>query len=241
MKIHHARSHGEKLQSEVVCEQCGGEFEVYECHEDGSRFCSMDCKSEYQSENLTGNDHPNWHEGATQVCEHCGDKYRPQPSYMDDSSYCSRVCMSKAYETRFSGENSNLWSGGPDRNECEYCGDLYEVAQKAASTSRFCSVDCLAGWQSENWNGARSPSWRGGKSVYDAVKRSLSSWPRARSRAVADECRICGSEDNLHVHHIIPVMAGGTNEQWNLITLCECCHGTVESRTREFTEPILVE
>lgn len=37
-------------------------------------------------------------------------------------------------------------------------------------------------------------------------------------------CRKCGSDEDLEVHHIIPVSKGGTNSQANLITLCHRCH-----------------
>jgi len=33
-------------------------------------------------------------------------------------------------------------------------------------------------------------------------------------------CRLCGSEWNTEVHHIIPKSRGGTDEERNLITLC---------------------
>lgn len=89
--------------------------------------------------------------------------------------------------------------------------------------------------------GQDSPTWRGGKSIYDAVKLNLSNWQKARRNHRGDECEHCGEADTLHLHHIIPVMSGGTNEPWNLMTLCEQCHGSVEWFTREFAEPVLVD
>jgi len=42
------------------------------------------------------------------------------------------------------------------------------------------------------------------------------------------QCRSCGADDRqLHVHHIVPLGAGGSNAKSNLITLCEDCHGIV--------------
>ncbi|WP_394327916.1 hypothetical protein [Halorientalis persicus] len=37
--------------------------------------------------------------------------------------------------------------------------------------------------------------------------------------------------------------AGGTNGDWDLITLCRRCHGEVEAYTRDLagTEPVLTE
>ena len=48
------------------------------------------------------------------------------------------------------------------------------------------------------------------------------------SRQVRDRdgyrCGNCGSKTNLHVHHIVPLARGGTNQLSNLRTLCEDCH-----------------
>lgn len=38
------------------------------------------------------------------------------------------------------------------------------------------------------------------------------------------KCRICGSSENLQVHHKIPIKNGGTNIKENLILLCKSCH-----------------
>jgi 5-methylcytosine-specific restriction endonuclease McrA len=45
-----------------------------------------------------------------------------------------------------------------------------------------------------------------------------------------EQCQSCGTKDEeLHVHHIVPLGAGGSNAKSNLITLCEQCHGKVHS------------
>ena len=38
------------------------------------------------------------------------------------------------------------------------------------------------------------------------------------------ECGNCKSNKNLHVHHIVPLSRGGSNNLSNLRTLCEDCH-----------------
>lgn len=40
------------------------------------------------------------------------------------------------------------------------------------------------------------------------------------------KCRLCGSEWNTEVHHIIPKSRGGTDDERNLITLCQIHHTT---------------
>jgi len=93
--------------------------------------------------------------------------------------------------------------------------------------------------------GQDHPSWRGGKHLIDALRKQLRpSWWTVRDEARADECYNCGaSRCKLDVHHIVPLSAGGTNEDWNLMTLCESCHRTVESHTRDLPgmEAVLTE
>jgi AraC-like DNA-binding protein len=84
--------------------------------------------------------------------------------------------------------------------------------------------------------GQDHPSWRGGKHLVDALRKQLRpSWWRVRDEERADECYNCGASDcKLDVHHIVPLSAGGTNESWDLMTLCESCHRTAEAYVRQF-------
>ncbi|MFC7059861.1 HNH endonuclease [Halovenus salina] len=67
------------------------------------------------------------------------------------------------------------------------------------------------------------------------------SWEKIRDLHLDDECAICGDPDDLCLHHIIPILTGGTNDSYNLLTLCRQCHTRTEWYTREFTERHLVE
>lgn len=93
--------------------------------------------------------------------------------------------------------------------------------------------------------GQDHPRWRGGKSIYDAVKKQLTpSFYTVRDDARADECHRCGASGcKLDVHHLVPIMSGGTNDSWNFMTLCESCHRKAESFIRQYPEfdPVLVE
>ncbi len=40
-------------------------------------------------------------------------------------------------------------------------------------------------------------------------------------------CAICGTKENLRLHHIVPVDHGGTNSPYNLIYLCHDCHSVL--------------
>lgn len=93
--------------------------------------------------------------------------------------------------------------------------------------------------------GQDHPNWRGGKHLIDALRKQLRpSWWTVRDDERAGECYMCGASDcKLDVHHIVPISAGGTNESWNLMTLCESCHRTAEAYTRQFDafDPVLTE
>jgi HNH endonuclease/Homeodomain-like domain len=42
-----------------------------------------------------------------------------------------------------------------------------------------------------------------------------------------DFCVACGVRDSLHHHHLVPRIEGGSDDDSNMITLCEDCHGRV--------------
>jgi len=56
-------------------------------------------------------------------------------------------------------------------------------------------------------------------------------WQQKRGAVLSRDdhtCQGCGSAtDELHIHHICPLGAGGSNALSNLITLCDECHGRV--------------
>lgn len=92
--------------------------------------------------------------------------------------------------------------------------------------------------------GQDSPLWRGGQSLYFAIQRQLDtpSWKTVRNRYRGDECHSCGSTGELDLHHIIPILSGGTNGEYNLMTLCPECHGKAEAHTRRtFGSPVYTE
>ena len=48
-----------------------------------------------------------------------------------------------------------------------------------------------------------------------------------------EQCEICGNSDNLVLHHIVPIMFGGENDENNLMTLCKLCHYKVHNQVLE--------
>jgi 5-methylcytosine-specific restriction endonuclease McrA len=51
-------------------------------------------------------------------------------------------------------------------------------------------------------------------------------------------CQLCGTSNNLHVHHVKSRSSLGDDAMRNLITLCVKCHEALHRRT-DFTHDIL--
>jgi len=77
---------------------------------------------------------------------------------------------------------------------------------------------------------------RNNKYVSERYKLSIdpdSVWGHLRQEAFNRYGRLCSkclSEENLQVHHVIPLSLGGTNDISNLEILCEACHESKHGR-----------
>jgi hypothetical protein len=96
--------------------------------------------------------------------------------------------------------------------------------------------------------GPDSPGFKHGLSALDGatigerVRVALSGRWQTISQEERDggECASCGSEEDLHTHHIIPLLAGGTHGEWNRLVLCQSCHKKAEAKTSEIVDYHLV-
>lgn len=217
----------------LECDVCGEEFKVKPSHASKRRCCSWECKGAWRGEGFSGEDHPNWKGGKTTLeCEVCEDEFSVDPHREGESRFCSEEC----WKEHISVERVTT--------ECEQCGVEFTIPATNDDQRRFCSLECYGKWASIHRTGQDSPLWRGGKSIYDAVKKQFHglSWETIsrRHRRREPQCRLCGSTQGLDVHHIVPIMSGGTNERWNLMTLCVACHNRAESVAREYMPPVLI-
>lgn len=125
--------------------------------------------------------------------------------------------------------------------DCDFCGDVFErgLKDEIESDRGFCSRDCF---HAAN-RGEEHPLWKGGGTapLYMKIRDSIGdrTWESVRGEQIEEECECCSSGEGLVLHHIVPVMSGGTNGAWNLMTLCRSCHAQVEKKTKEFTSRLL--
>lgn len=238
LKIHHKVAHDVSLKPRIECEQCGDDFLVKPRDKDTARFCSKECQHAFLNDNHR----------KTAFCDVCGDEYEVKAAVADTTRFCSRECLSESRKEAFTGETNPRWKGGPRSVSCEVCGEEYEVRAAKEAQTRFCSSECKGIKYQKERRGRGNPSWEGGFFDIASRVRSLlgeTDWDRLAPQVREPECECCGavaSEDGRahHVHHIIPVLAGGTNEDWNLMTLCPSCHRRVEEFTKSFTDPVLI-
>lgn len=61
VKIHHANVHGESISGETTqCAWCGSDFSRRRYATTGIRFCDNECRGNWMSDTLTGENHHNW-------------------------------------------------------------------------------------------------------------------------------------------------------------------------------------
>lgn len=240
MRQHHTVVHGERLGvSTVECTYCGGDVEIedYRLERVDRPFCpdsTRGCRGKWLSENQRAEDHPNWAGRTDLTCEICGTVFSVPPSE-EDRRFCGPPCRYVYMSDLFSGEGGPAYDGGKQEHTCVNCGDTFDAFP--SDERRHCGRPCFIEWLKENRSGIDHPNWRGGETLRDTLYECLQpgSWKQiaAAVREKADgECEMCGGSDDgsrLDVHHVIPIMGGGTNGLWNLMALCNTCHGAADN------------
>lgn len=239
----------------VRCEWCGKEYIVRPSKVGKTRFCSKECRAKWQSYRMSKEKHPLWKGGKiAKVCPVCGKIFFTHPS--QNKKYCSKECAAKDRKSMivkicpicgriFTVPKTKMHSRVYCSKKCKAiamkrrlkkkclnCGKEFEVIAHEYDKRVFCSYKCMGEWMSKNNRGENNPNWKGGRSEYRGEN-----WKIQRKKALERDnytCQLCGSKQNLEVHHIIPFndfkSYEKANELNNLVTLCKSCHGKIEHR-----------
>ncbi|MCG1004256.1 MULTISPECIES: HNH endonuclease [Halobacterium] len=239
-RVHHWRSHGERLANRT-CSECGDQF--YSEYE--QKYCSSACREVAVSHE--GAENPNYKGGTeSETCRICGTAFEYYPSEKS-GVYCTACVDSGSWQSPpvLEGEKNPRWNGGKQTVDCTVCGTGVERYPSQTVSAVFCSRDCRATWLSEQFSGDGHPNWKGGGNLEYGT-----GWREARSEALdrdGYECQLCESTReelgrNPDVHHIIPVRcfvdsdthtAEDAHFLANLISLCSSCHRRAESGSVE--------
>jgi 5-methylcytosine-specific restriction endonuclease McrA len=122
---------------ELVCDNCDDSYTVIPSRADSSSFCSMDCKSEYQSKSMTGQNNPSWSGGhlTKSECELCGELHEHRKDR--PGKFCSRECKDENRKN-LTGEDAMNWRGGRQR----YYGENWKQRRREVRERDGACVEC---------------------------------------------------------------------------------------------------
>jgi len=99
-----------------TCEECGKEFSS---HNQKPRFCSVPCRSKWNSKHHSGENHYHWQGGKVdRTCIFCGNPFKVAKCLVEKGGgkFCSHACYERWQSENLSGENSYQWLGGNHLN-----------------------------------------------------------------------------------------------------------------------------
>ena len=186
---------------------------------------------------------------AEYACRTCSRRFAVCPGAVASNArrgrgapvYCSQKCRSVAGKTVTAcarcGESFSHWRSVP-RTYCSHacarvaparvsvtcvvCSGGYDMVPSRRHETKCCSFACLI------THVARRNTRHG----LDARTRcGRKAWRQTRRVALNRDghaCRVCGTTDDLTVHHMEPWRKSKNDSLHNLITLCRACHYRVE-------------
>lgn len=135
---HKGQAHEDEMEKQktAVCDGCGEEFEKVPSQD--RRFCSYDCRAEWQAEAFQDEGGPAWEGGkSTWECEWCEDVFEQYES-QGSTRFCSKSCYwNWLAENMPTGPNHYSWKGGYDRDY----GDGWNEAKRKAVRKK-CGFEC---------------------------------------------------------------------------------------------------
>ena len=217
-----------------ICKTCGKGIYVKPSHKRfNNHFCSKKCYGEWQS-TQTGRLNPR-RRGIERACMECGKYFHVIPCKINNSrvsKFCSKKCFDKKQTKSLTAR-------------CEICGDDFTFAlSRLKHAPRFCSNKCKGLYM----KGKRSHSWKGGitpQNILIRVSEKYKEWRKSVLKKDGFVCVKCGSNKNIHAHHIkrlsfiledirqkfpllsISIVANSYPDLWDIkngITLCKKCH-----------------
>jgi hypothetical protein len=189
-------------------------------------------------------------------CEVCNTVVERTPSEINEKTFCSWECRSEYLSGKEQPDELVEKRAAAQRDkvkvECDYCGEAFLRTPKRVEKfeHQYCDRECKGKHHSEKFSGSSHPRWSGGAAGIDFIRKHIrdEGWQQTAERVRKEyerTCQMCGSKPSdrdraLDVHHIVPLVAGGTNADGVLLPLCFDCHRSAEAYTRGIVDKHLI-
>ncbi len=120
MRVHHSRSHGEKLHKETTCNHCGETFTHKRDPTKPHKYCSVECVGKAKRDRVE------------LECEYCGESFEV-PKSESGRRYCSTECGHKdrsKYVKKECGQCGRTYRHYPTKN-IDYCSKACQHEARA--------------------------------------------------------------------------------------------------------------
>lgn len=199
----------------IQCKKCLNNFKV-PLHEKNKIYCSEKCQINdiKREKNLNISN-----------CLIC----RKEFEHYGSRIVCSRDCLSKYMSEQRINENNPSWIKNKKKSICPKCNNDFEytgVNLHKGQKKVFCSLACSRGY--------------GNNKKFIENKKKSYKYPRVFNKKLKikirdnNKCQLCGSEENLEVHHIDYIKKNC--DENNLITLCRKCHNITHDNRGFWTQ-----
>lgn len=210
----------------INCYECSKEFEVDDSKRNwqSKKYCSAACQRVVMNRSAQLKYKPiEWPQ--KKICVRCQADFLINQGGNMAQKYCGAECQLVAKEERRSAEVEARRQ--PKR--CEQCGEAFIADKFAGHKQRYCSNEC----RETSRNKARYADGSDGakrRNEYKYDFRHIK--PRIMARDNS-QCVVCGSAENVHVHHWDN--SGGretvNNADNNLACMCDMCHYAIHGVT----------
>ena len=219
-----------------MSESASGEATSSSDADNKESFSCPTCDKEFDTQTGMKIHHPHVHGESIAFdeyeCYTCGTTFERRESAMEktEKPVCSMECRSKVLSEAHTGENNHKYK--ESRVECSECGAEIEVQPIKLKTqdNYYCDQSCYGSWLSEHNSAEDHPQYDPNKP--DSRIYHTKRWRNLRAKTIKRDggvCQVCGTDESLLVHHIIPIKSGGKKwDMGNLVTMCRSCHGSWE-------------
>jgi hypothetical protein len=156
--------------------------------------------------NHFGSRNPNWKGGLIKrVCPVCKESFSIKRKDVKPVNCCSGKCLGIMNRARWIAKKEARLSAS--RHSCEFCHKpiLPSSTDIRIFKNHYCNWACFVARKKENSAGELNANWRGGITslrhfLYNCAEALA--WKEAVRSRDNYKCQECGSNHNLHVHHI---------------------------------------